>query len=83
MIYLDTSVLGAVFFREPNAALIFGQVKAARFRGLVISAWTLTAMAVLTRRIAPADAVRLDHWSPTWDVTLKAQAAAIRSLNDA
>lgn len=45
MIYLDTSVLGAIFFREPNAALVFGQVKAARSRGLVISAWTLTEMA--------------------------------------
>jgi predicted nucleic acid-binding protein len=45
VIYLDTSVLGAIFFREPNAALVFGQVKAARSRGLVISAWTLTEMA--------------------------------------
>ncbi|MFB1490242.1 MULTISPECIES: hypothetical protein [unclassified Thiocapsa] len=39
--------------------------------------------AALTRRIALAEAVRLGHWSPTLDVTLKAQAAAIRSLNDA
>jgi uncharacterized protein len=45
VIYLDTSVLGAVVFREPNAALVFRQVKAARSRGLVISAWTLTEMA--------------------------------------
>ncbi len=45
MIYLDTSVLGAIFFREPNGALVFRQVKAARVRGLVISAWTLTEMA--------------------------------------
>ena len=45
MIYLDTSVLGVIFFREPNGALIFRQVKAARARGLVISAWTLTEMA--------------------------------------
>ena len=37
----------------------------------------------LTRRIALAEAVRLGHWSPALDVTLKAQAAAIRSLNDA
>ena len=36
MIYLDTSVLGAMFFREPNAGLVFGQVKAARSHGLVI-----------------------------------------------
>jgi uncharacterized protein len=45
VIYLDTSVLGAIFFREANAALVFGQVKSARSRGLVLSAWTLTEMA--------------------------------------
>lgn len=39
--------------------------------------------AALTRRIGLAEAVRLGHWSPALDVTLKAQAAAIRSLNDA
>ena len=44
MIYLDTSVLGAIFFRESNAVLVFRQVKAARSRGLVISACTLTEM---------------------------------------
>lgn len=37
----------------------------------------------LTRRLSLAEAVRLGHWSPPLDVTLKAQAAAIRSLNDA
>ncbi len=37
----------------------------------------------LTRRLSLAEAVRLNHWSPTLDVTLKVQAAAIRSLNDA
>ncbi len=39
--------------------------------------------ATLTRRLALAEAVRLGYWSPALDVTLKAQAAAIRSLNDA
>lgn len=39
--------------------------------------------ATLTRRLALADAVRLGHWSSALEVTLKAQAAAIRSLNDA
>jgi superfamily II DNA or RNA helicase len=39
--------------------------------------------AMLTRRMALADAVRLGHWSPALEVTLKTQAAAIRSLNDA
>ena len=37
----------------------------------------------LTQRLGPADAVKLGRWSPALDVTLKAQAAAIRSLNDA
>lgn len=45
MIYLDTSVLGAVFFREPNAATVLDHVKTASASGLVISAWTLTEMA--------------------------------------
>ena len=45
MIYLDTSVLGAVFFREPNASLVFRQIKAARTNRLFISSWTLTEMA--------------------------------------
>lgn len=38
--------------------------------------------AALTTRLSLAEAVRLGRWSPTLDVTLKAQAAAIRSLND-
>ena len=37
----------------------------------------------LTRRLSLTEAVRLSHWSSPLDVTLKAQAAAIRSLNDA
>lgn len=45
MIYLDTSVLGAIFFREPNASLVFSQVKAAHANRMVISSWTLTEMA--------------------------------------
>ena len=45
MIYLDTSVLGAVFFREPNASLVFRQIKAARTNRLFISSWALTEMA--------------------------------------
>ena len=36
----------------------------------------------LIRRPSLADAVKLGKWSPALDVTLKAQAAAIRSLND-
>jgi predicted nucleic acid-binding protein len=45
VIYLDTSALGAIFFREPNATLVLNQIEAARTRGLIISAWTLTEMA--------------------------------------
>lgn len=45
MIYLDTSVLGAIFFREPGAAALVGQLERIRGEGLLISAWTLTEMA--------------------------------------
>ncbi|WP_419163542.1 DEAD/DEAH box helicase [Candidatus Palauibacter sp.] len=41
------------------------------------------AASSLTRRMGIDDAVSLGHWSPALDLTLKAQAAAIRSLNDA
>ena len=37
----------------------------------------------LTLRLGVADAVKLGRWSPGLDVTLKTQAAAIQSLNDA
>ena len=60
MIYLDTSVLGAIFFREPNAAVVLAQIEAARARGLVISAWTLTEMAsvgAIKERMATIDRV--------------------------
>jgi uncharacterized protein len=43
--YLDTSVLGAIFFREPNAAAVLDHVKAASVFGLAISSWILTEMA--------------------------------------
>lgn len=45
MIYLDTSVLGAIFFREPGAIQVLDRIEAARKEGLMISAWTLTEMA--------------------------------------
>ena len=38
--------------------------------------------ALLTRRIGLVEAVRMGQWSPSLDVMLRAQAAAIRSLND-
>ena len=44
MVYLDTSVLGALFFREPGSSQIADRLARAR-RPLMISAWTLTEMA--------------------------------------
>lgn len=45
MIYVDTSVLGAIFFREPGALNALDRIEAVRSEGLMISAWTLTEMA--------------------------------------
>ncbi|MHB1495570.1 MAG: type II toxin-antitoxin system VapC family toxin [Acidithiobacillus sp.] len=45
MIYLDTSVLGAIFFREPGCADLLRRLESQRKERLVISAWTLTEMA--------------------------------------
>lgn len=44
MIYLDTSVLGAIFFREPGAATLVARLESQRKAKLMISAWTLTEM---------------------------------------
>jgi hypothetical protein len=33
VIYIDTSVLGTIFFREPNATLVLSQIEAARPAG--------------------------------------------------
>ena len=45
MIYLDTSVLGAIFFREAGAANLVARLESQRKAKLMISAWTLTEMA--------------------------------------
>ena len=45
MIYLDTSVLGAMFFREPGAAAWVDRLERVRKEVLLISAWSLTEMA--------------------------------------
>ena len=45
MIYLDTSVLGAFFFREPGARNIVMRLEGQPKGSLIISAWTLTEMA--------------------------------------
>ncbi|MFZ4539990.1 type II toxin-antitoxin system VapC family toxin [Propionivibrio sp.] len=45
MIYIDTSVLGAIFFREPGAAKLVACLESQSKARLMISAWTLTEMA--------------------------------------
>lgn len=45
MIYLDTSVLGALFFRQPSAPEILASLESARETRFLVSAWTLTEMA--------------------------------------
>jgi uncharacterized protein len=45
MIYLDTSVLGALFFREPSARAILGALEKVGGEELSVSAWTLAEMA--------------------------------------
>lgn len=45
VVYLDTSVLGALFFKEPAAPEILTHLESAPESTLAISAWTLTEMA--------------------------------------
>jgi hypothetical protein len=47
VIYIDTSVLGAIFFREPGAADFVARLEHQRKAQLMISAWTLTEMATI------------------------------------
>ena len=59
MIYVDTSVLGAIFFREPGAAELVARLERQRSGRLMISAWTLTEMASIggiKQRIGAVDA---------------------------
>lgn len=44
MIYLDTSVLGPLFFREPGALELVARLETAK-DALAVSAWTLAEMA--------------------------------------
>lgn len=60
MIYLDTSLLAAVFFREPGSVELVAWLKRRRKQGLTISAWTLTEMASvggIKQRTGAIDAV--------------------------
>ncbi len=45
MIYLDTSLLAAIFFREANAGELVTRIESLRQHKRMISAWTLTEMA--------------------------------------
>jgi len=59
VIYVDTSVLGAIFFREPGAADLVARLERQRSGRLMISAWTLTEMASIggiKQRIGAIDA---------------------------
>lgn len=44
MIYLDTSALGALFFREPAAAAVLSRLESVDNGGLCVSAWALAEM---------------------------------------
>ncbi len=66
-------------FGTGSVILDQGDTVIVRFGGHIQSCETSS----LTLRLGVADAVKLGRWSPSLDVTLKAQAAAIRSLNDA
>ena len=56
-----------------------GETVVVRFAGDIESCLA----ADLSRRLTLAEALAAGHWSPSLPVRLKAQAAAIRSLNDA
>ena len=45
MIYLDTSVVGALFFREPTAPAILARLETVGKDDLCVSAWNLAEMA--------------------------------------
>jgi predicted nucleic acid-binding protein len=61
VIYLDTSVLGALFFRKPTAPAILARLESVDDDDLCISAWTLAEMAsvgAIKERTRSIDAVR-------------------------
>lgn len=64
MIYLDTSVLAAIFFREANAAALVEWMESMQKRKLMISAWTSTEMASaggIKQRTGAIDAASREH----------------------
>ena len=75
MIYLDTSVVGALFFREPGAARVFDRLEPLRREGLVISAWTLTEMASVGGIKQRTGAIDGAHGVPVGNVRHRHQLA--------
>lgn len=65
-------------FGTGSVILDQGEMVIVRFGDRIESCET----AFLTHRIGLVEAVRMGLWSPSLDVVLRAQAAAIRSLND-
>lgn len=60
MIYLDTSVLGSIFFRETGAEDLLRRLEALSKSGLRISAWSLTelpSVGAIKQRVGLIDTV--------------------------
>lgn len=69
MIYIDTSVLGAIFFRETGAEDHLGRMEASSKHGLRISAWSLTELAsvgAIKQRMEVIDALTRQHAMATF-----------------
>ena len=69
MIYIDTSVLGAIFFREAGAEDLLDRLEVSSHRGLRISAWSLTELAsvgAIKQRMGFIDAMTRQHAMATF-----------------
>lgn len=75
MIYLDTSVLGALFFREPTAARLLAGLEPLPHGELCISAWSLAEM-------ASVGAIKERTGAVTWQERVAALAACDRFISD-
>lgn len=69
MIYIDTSVLGAIFFREAGAEDLLDRLEASSSNGLRISAWSLTELAsvgAIKQRMEFIDGMTRQHAMATF-----------------
>ena len=69
MIYIDTSVLGAIFFRETGAEALLERLEVSAKHGLRISAWSLTELAsvgAIKQRMGHIDALTRQHAMATF-----------------